>query len=608
MEWTYTLDGVSAGTLTTLAASFLVMLNATALLAFVCLVLVGCLLLADRFIKNDKAKSIFRIIFALLPALLLTTMILLFIDNITYTLWKTGVVTAHGVGRALYAVGYSVLLAFLTTRVIRFTNRIDKNFKRKGHKAQMRTLASALTVLFVFLVVPVSLSIGQTSGEKRQTATETTGVKPNIILITVDSLNASAMSVYGYSRETTPFLEQFAASTLVGENHLSNAQGTIGSLTSLLTGKYPADTRVLASEDVLRGEDAYQHLPGLLKEYGYTTAQLSYSYYADADNLNIQNGFDLANNRSAEMDRFSSALSSVLPTDNYFFIRDLYTRAADRIGHIFFISDMSNPYKQMTESPDKFNDAYKLETALSLLETSEDPMFIHIHWMDTHGPKYYPETQVFSAGHDPKTQGNREEVFYLDSVLEFDRAMEGFIGSLETSGQLSNTVVIITSDHSLRWNITRLPLIMYFPNSEFSGSIPSNTENLDVAPTLLDYLGIPKPAWMSGQSLLHPSNPGRPVYITQIFSSNKDPVTSKITYPEAVAPFYQFGKITVVECDTAYTLNLQTLVLSGGKVRPYVGTCPTQGLDATRALLLIREHLKTNGFDITLLNNIVVGQ
>jgi arylsulfatase A-like enzyme len=608
MEWTYTLDASAAGSFKILASSLLVMLNAAALLASVCLVLFSCLFVADKLIKNEKAKTIFRVVFAVIPAFLLTTMILLFIDNITYTLWKVGVVTAHGFGRALYALGFTLLLAYLTIRVIRFTNRFDKNRKAKGRKTQVRGLAAALILLLVFLVVPAVMNINQGSVSEEQAATEANGKRPNIILITVDSLNASAMSVYGYSKETTPFLEQFAESALVGENHFSNAQGTIGSLTSLLTGKYPADTRVLASEDVLRGDDAYQHLPGILKEYGYSTAQLSYSYYADADNLNIQNGFDLANNRSAQMDRVSSVLSKVLPTNNYFFIRDLFTRASERVGHIFFINNMSNPYKQVTESPDKFNDAYKLETALSLLETSKDPMFIHIHWMGTHGPKYYPETQVFSVGHDPKTQGNREEVFYLDSVLEFDQAMDGFIGSLDSSGQLDNTVIIITADHSLRWNVTRLPLIIHFPDSEISGFITSNSENLDVAPTLLDYLSIPKPPWMSGQSLLHPEDPDRPVFLAQIFSSDKDPVTGKITYPESVAPFYQFGKMTVVECDAAYTLNLQTLVLSGGKIRPYIGTCPAEGLDATRALLLIREHLKANGFDITLLNNIVVGQ
>ena len=130
---------------------------------------------------------------------------------------------------------------------------------------------------------------------------------------------------------------------------------------------------------------------------------------------------------------------------------------------------MSNPYKQVTQSPERFNDPYKLESALSLLDASNDPMFIHIHWMSPHGPKYYPETQVFSTGHDPQTQGNREEVFYLDSVLEFDKSMVDFIGSLEDSGQLDNTIIILTSDHSLRWNVTRLPLIMYFPSGEKAG-------------------------------------------------------------------------------------------------------------------------------------------
>ena len=608
MEWTYTLDTSAAGNLLDFAGMLMIMLNAAALLSLTSLVFFSGLFFGDKYLKSDKIKTALKVVYSLIPALLLTTMVLLLIDNLTYTLWDVGIVTSHGIIRILYNLGFILLLSFLTTRIIRFTNRLDKNLKKKSGKAQTRIMTVVLVALLVFLLLPAAMNSERKPGSNHEIADTETADRPNIILITVDSLNASAMSVYGYSKETTPFLAQFADSALVGMNHFSNAQGTIGSLTSLLTSKYPTDTRVLASEDILRGEDAFEHLPGLLKEYGYSTAQLSFSYYADADNLNIQNGFDLTNSRSEKANRISSALAGILPTDNYFFVRELYTRATERVGHVFFIRDMSNPYKQVTQSPERFNDPYKLESALSLLDASNDPMFIHIHWMSPHGPKYYPETQVFSTGHDPQTQGNREEVFYLDSVLEFDKSMVDFIGSLEDSGQLDNTIIILTSDHSLRWNVTRLPLIMYFPSGEKAGTIPFNTENLDIAPTLLDALEIPQPAWMSGQSMLSPEYVTRPIFITQVFSSVKDPVTGKITYPESVAPFFQFGKVSVVECDTVYTLNLQTLVLSGGKVRPYSGTCPGEDLDATRALLLIREHLRANGFDISTLNNVVVGQ
>jgi arylsulfatase A-like enzyme len=414
--------------------------------------------------------------------------------------------------------------------------------------------------------------------------------------------------MYGYDKDTTPFLADLSKTSLVGENHFSNAQGTIGSLTSMLTGKYPADVRVLASKDILEGEDAYQHLPGLLKKYGYKTVQLTYSYYADAGNLNIQDGFDLANGETAATNPVSSTLSSLLPTDYYYFLRELYIRATDRLAHIFFIKDMKNPYKQMTESPDKFNDAYKMQTALALLEESQKPLFIHIHWMGAHGPKYYPEEQVFSAGKDPSEQGNRDEDFYLDSILEFDTSLAEFYSKLDSLGIMDNTVLIVTSDHTQKWSISRIPLLVHFPGNEFAGEITSNTENLDITPTILDYLDIPQPNWMAGQSLLGSFDPTRPIFIAQIGDSSKDAETGKISYPEPVAPFYQFGKMSVVSCDTWYKLNLLKKELTTGKVKYYVGQCTGSELTARQALALIETHLDKYGFDVSSLAGVKMPQ
>jgi arylsulfatase A-like enzyme len=461
--------------------------------------------------------------------------------------------------------------------------------------------------VLAFALVPVAVNSGNIHGRSAIASSTDNGKRPNILLITVDSMNASMMSLYGYTKETTPFLEEFAKSSLIGEDHFSNAQGTIGSITSILTGKYPAETRVLASSDILEGEDAYQHLPGILKQYGYGTEQLSYSYYADAGNLNMQNGFDVANSESAESDPISSALVAALPTNYYYFLREIYIRGSERILHIFFIKDMSNPYKQMTESPAKFNDAYKMQTALSLLENSDKPMFIHIHWMGTHGPKYYPENQVFSAGKDPQSQGNRDTNFYLDSILEFDTSFSQFYQQLDETGLLDNTLIIITADHSQRWTITPLPLIMYFPGGSRVGTIETATENLDISPTILDYLNIPQPSWMPGQSLLTMQEPDRPIFISQIKSSIKDPKTGKISYPPSDAPFYQFGKISVEQCDTWFMLNVETMTLTSGKVLPNTGrTCSKQPLTADQALDLIRSYLESYGFDVSSLDTVKI--
>ena len=52
--------------------------------------------------------------------------------------------------------------------------------------------------------------------------------KPNVILFGTDGLNAANMSLYGYSRDTTPYINTLANSSLVSQNNFSNAGNSPG--------------------------------------------------------------------------------------------------------------------------------------------------------------------------------------------------------------------------------------------------------------------------------------------------------------------------------------------------------------------------------------------
>jgi len=158
---------------------------------------------------------------------------------------------------------------------------------------------------------------------------------PDILLITVDAVNAEYTSIYGGERDTTPFLRELAARSLVGMNHFANAQGTIGSLTSLLTGRHPADVRVIYSSDMLQATDAYQHLPGILNSLGYYTVQLSNAQYADAYKTNFQSAFDEANGRSATDQPVNNALNRLYPGITAIFQNEVIERISARILHVF---------------------------------------------------------------------------------------------------------------------------------------------------------------------------------------------------------------------------------------------------------------------------------
>lgn len=111
-------------------------------------------------------------------------------------------------------------------------------------------------------------------------------------------------------------------------------------------------------------------------------------------------------------------------------------------------------------------------------------------------------------------RGFDEYLAFVDA--EFDRLM----GMLEQSGQLDNTIVILTSDHgemfergiyfhmvpSFHKPLIHIPLLIFTPGQTGRTDIHGLTSTVDVLPTLLHLTGKPVPAWMEGQ-LLPPYNP-----------------------------------------------------------------------------------------------------
>ena len=133
-----------------------------------------------------------------------------------------------------------------------------------------------IPVVFIFTDDTFNINFDQSS------TAESSINLPNIILFSVEGLDASHLSVFGYERDTTPFLDEIADDSLIAENNFTNSLKTAGSIVSLLTGKYPTTTRVLFPPDILRADDSYQHLPGILRNAGYYAAQFGQKYYVDA--------------------------------------------------------------------------------------------------------------------------------------------------------------------------------------------------------------------------------------------------------------------------------------------------------------------------------------
>jgi hypothetical protein len=263
---------------------------------------------------------------------------------------------------------------------------------------------------------------------------------------------------------------------------------------------------------------------------------------------------------------------------------------------------MENPYAIVTQPVGKQHDRERVDQLLKLIRESERPLFVHVHMMGTHGSIFSPGEQKFSIG---KTQDEKWMTdFYDDSILTFDGYIGEILEILEQTSKINNTILIIYSDHSMEYDARfRVPLLMHFPNDEFAGRIETNVQNLDIAPTILDYLDINQPMWMEGNTLLKSDPPENRL----IFSSGApfgDNSQGKwvIDSSQVKPPFYQFTSFNIINCEKWYQLDLVNLTWDSGDVPGHTNPCMEESLLTIDQIKdELGDYLSTNGFDISTL-------
>ncbi|MGB7540062.1 MAG: sulfatase-like hydrolase/transferase, partial [Anaerolineales bacterium] len=394
--------------------------------------------------------QVFQLLAALIPALLAAGMSLLLIDNFSYTVFRFGIVTSQGALRAGYAVLAVVLLILWYRQVLINANQpapVRAEPRTAGRRARLpRPSAASIGTGAGLTLAALSIVIGlvriftstAVAGESAAAAERL----PNIVLLAGEGLDSKWMSVYGYPRDTTPNLRKLAETGLLAENDFTNAAHTTGSEFSLLTGKYPAATRLLYSPNILQGPDAYEHLPGILQRAGYTTVQIAFPYYIDAYDVNLQEGFDEVNGRSLDPEGIFPLARKFHWEDAGYFLPQLSQRIFDRLLHIFFIRQMPDPYREVIQAVDpnrisKMTDQARIGRLTRVLRDAESPMFVHVHLMDTHGPMFYPRTRVFSSAEIQDREWMRD--FFDDAILDFDAYVGEFVEYMKGAGLWDNT-------------------------------------------------------------------------------------------------------------------------------------------------------------------------
>lgn len=569
------------------AASFPVLIAA--------LLPVGLLSLPGWIAPGGKAGRIAVRAARCVPAFILAATLVLLADNFTRTLFGWGSASLRRSAKAL------PLVVFLSLALLcfRWLGTWEAGLRR--NRSAWRVLhgvAMALALLSVGAVL-VQTSRGQALPPgKFRLSLETSGRRPNILLLGSDGLNAAHLSLYGYERRTTPFLERLGRESLVFENAFANGASTASSTISLLTSRLPTETGVIYPPDIARGEAVYLHLPALLRQLGYRTGQFSIRWYADAADLNLQGAFDWANSRAMAPLRGDLAVDPLGQRKSYFLGLMRERLAARLVPFTIARRDQKDPFEAVHDFSVAHGDNRRLADLFGFVSASDQPFFAHVHLMGTHGWKFDPRRRIFSAGQEQKNGWMTD--FYDDAVLDFDLSLERVMRFLQRRGILDETILIVYSDHGKRFTtLDRLPLLIRFPRGERAGRIAENVQNLDISPTILDAVGAAVPPWMEGTTLLRGSlDPCR-----RIVSAKYDKkllVTDGFVWSSAPKPpYYTLRSLSMISGQSGSTLDLPTgrLEVTPIKTSGNAGAdCPALAPAEVRAFFF--DHLRANGYEV----------
>lgn len=344
----------------------------------------------------------------------------------------------------------------------------------------------------------------------------------NVILISLDSLGADHVGVYGYDRNTTPNIDSFARDGILFKNYLAQSYLTPVSEASLFMSVYPrvhgltfAYLRGLGSSSVL---DNSLTIAQILKYYNYSTVGFSSSPEISGYQYTpLSRGFDLfidiPDRQLPNMSQVFSWLDN--NKDKKFFlylaIGTIHQPFADKVPSSLVTeydpSNYSGTFLNQNLNYSIFariyNNTYYNVSCISCLE-SENP----------------------SAQGDPRPFANnfvlsKEDEQYViaryDVGINYvDQYLGQFIQKLKESGRDKNTIIIITSEHGeglgehkYFWHYdiydteVHAPLIIKNPALQDAGkTIETQAQSIDILPTILDFLGITKPVLAEGNSLV----------------------------------------------------------------------------------------------------------
>jgi choline-sulfatase len=308
-----------------------------------------------------------------------------------------------------------------------------------------------------------------------------------ILLVSIDTLRADHLPVYGYRKVKTPAIDALGADGIVFERAYSHAPQTLPAHASLLSGRLPFETGVRDNVGFVV-KDAERMLPEMLSDRGFATAAVV-SSYALRKETGINQGF-----------AFFDGVT--LPGS-----RDERDDPLQRDGGI------------SERIAERWLESARTSRAFLFLQLSEP-----------HKPYAPPARFAEYAPYDG-------EIAYADEIVG------RLVRYLKTHQLYDQSTIILVSDHGeglgdhgeqehglfVYEEVVRVPLIIKQAAGEGAGRrIQDVVQHVDLVPTILDLAKAPVPGNLSGQSL-------KPLL------DGTGSLQGRIVYSESLYGLYHFG-------------------------------------------------------------------
>lgn len=375
-------------------------------------------------------------------------------------------------------------------------------------------------------------------------------VNCNVLIMDIDTLRADDLPCYGYARNTAPHLCAFAKKAVLFEHNYSPATWTLPSIFTTITSLYTPFHRVRSIfTDVLSPD--IPTLPKVLHAAGYETVFIS-NVQAPVI-LTKQNGGLAGFDRVVLIPKgevLSRAISSILSEQGkkkfiYFYTQSLHAP--------YLIDTGENPIEKLPppkgfpitfDEFDRIINAYLKANYLAIF-TKEGIMKYHdvifskndtsladLFWSLTPEETFtmlydewkpiYDAYMQFIDTHNP-SHLSFLRMMYDTKISRVDTQLQPLFEQLDKKPLKENTITIVMSDHSEAFGehgtfvhdynghseLYHTPLIIRGPTLQ-PQKINSPTGNIDIFPTVLELLKLPKQSALQGRSLIP--------YVTDKFS------------------------------------------------------------------------------------------